>query len=525
MGRGRAIGWRRAVVLSALGVMTVGTAIVAAPSLPGAGANAAPPASATLSVTPTSGPAGTVINVKSVTPCPAAGQNVIIGFTPGSPWPGTNVNTNVSNNGKAGADGSWTASFTVPSTVNVPSFQIGAECWTLSGLTTTNTLTYFPVTFTVTSGGSPAPPPPTPPSTPPSGGCRTSAAFAPVVGAAATSTGKGLWLADAAGDVIALGDASCQGSLAGSSLAQPVVGIAATPDGKGYWLVARDGGIFSFGTAKFFGSTGAIHLNQPIVGMAATPDGAGYRFVAADGGIFDYGTATFFGSTGAIHLNQPIVGMATTPDGQGYWLVARDGGIFSFGTAKFFGSTGAIHLNQPIVGMAATPDGAGYRFVAADGGIFDYGSAGFLGSAGGSRIPAPIVAMVGTPDGLGYWLVGANGAAYNYGDAVALGAAPPPALLPTAVGQGQCQAISFSDGSVAAQIAISGTTCSTADTVLQGAVNGRGSAYSADGFACSATSEGAGSEWSSAWGGTYYAYYCVSGSQQVAFNWGTDYTY
>src|SRR5437870_9016986 len=52
-------------------------------------------------------------------------------------------------------------------------------------------------------------------------------------------------------------------------LNQPVVGIAATPTGRGYWLVAADGGIFTFGRARFYGSTGAMHLNSPIVGMAA----------------------------------------------------------------------------------------------------------------------------------------------------------------------------------------------------------------------------------------------------------------
>jgi hypothetical protein len=34
----------------------------------------------------------------------------------------------------------------------------------------------------------------------------------------------------------------------------PIVGMAATPTGKGYWLVASDGGIFTFGDAVFFGS-------------------------------------------------------------------------------------------------------------------------------------------------------------------------------------------------------------------------------------------------------------------------------
>ena len=34
----------------------------------------------------------------------------------------------------------------------------------------------------------------------------------------------------------------------------PIVGIAATPSGKGYWLVAADGGVFTFGDAPFLGN-------------------------------------------------------------------------------------------------------------------------------------------------------------------------------------------------------------------------------------------------------------------------------
>jgi len=34
----------------------------------------------------------------------------------------------------------------------------------------------------------------------------------------------------------------------------PIVGMAATPTGKGYWLVAADGGIFGFGDAQFYGN-------------------------------------------------------------------------------------------------------------------------------------------------------------------------------------------------------------------------------------------------------------------------------
>lgn len=34
----------------------------------------------------------------------------------------------------------------------------------------------------------------------------------------------------------------------------PIVGIAATPTGKGYWLVGMDGGVFAFGDAGNFGN-------------------------------------------------------------------------------------------------------------------------------------------------------------------------------------------------------------------------------------------------------------------------------
>ncbi len=88
------------------------------------------------------------------------------------------------------------------------------------------------------------------------------------------------------------------GSMGGQPLNRPVVGMAATPSGRGYWLVAADGGIFAFGDAAFDGSTGAIRLNQPVVGMAPYGNDAGYWLVAKDGGIFAFGGAPFLGVTG-----------------------------------------------------------------------------------------------------------------------------------------------------------------------------------------------------------------------------------
>jgi hypothetical protein len=75
------------------------------------------------------------------------------------------------------------------------------------------------------------------------------------------------------GGIFSFGDAQFFGSTGGIRLNQPVVGMAATPSGRGYWLVASDGGIFSFGDAQFFGSTGGIRLNAPMRGMLARVGG------------------------------------------------------------------------------------------------------------------------------------------------------------------------------------------------------------------------------------------------------------
>ena len=212
----------------------------------------------------------------------------------------------------------------------------------------------------------------------------------PLVGLIST-VDQGYYLVAADGGIFAY-DAPFYGSMGGTTLNQPMVGMAATPTGKGYWTVAADGGIFAFGDAAFHGSMGGTTLNKPVVGMSATATGAGYWLVASDGGIFAFGDAPFHGSMGGTTLNQPVVGMAATPTGKGYWLVASDGGIFAFGDAPFHGSMGGTTLNKPVVGMAPigsspsppsspppTSFPSGYWLVAADGGIFAF-DAPFYGS-------------------------------------------------------------------------------------------------------------------------------------------------
>jgi hypothetical protein len=68
--------------------------------------------------------------------------------------------------------------------------------------------------------------------------------------------------------VFSFGDATFEGSTGALHLNRPIVGMAATPSGRGYWLVASDGGVFSFGDATFEGSTGALALSSPVVGIS-----------------------------------------------------------------------------------------------------------------------------------------------------------------------------------------------------------------------------------------------------------------
>ena len=219
----------------------------------------------------------------------------------------------------------------------------------------------------------------------------------PVVGIAATSTGRGYWLVAADGAVFTFGDARFFGSLGSVRLNRPIVGMVPTAGGRGYWLVADDGGVFAFGDAPFLGSTGGIRLNRPVKAIAATPSGAGYWLVADDGGVFAFGDAAFFGSTGALRLNRPIVAAASSPSGRGYWLVADDGGVFAFGDGRFFGSTGGLRLNRPVVGVAPSLATSVYPPAVGDGGVFPFGDARFAGSAGGTALAAPMVGIAVDP--------------------------------------------------------------------------------------------------------------------------------
>ena len=137
---------------------------------------------------------------------------------------------------------------------------------------------------------------------------------AAVVAMSADASG-GYWEAASDGGLFAAGSAPYDGSMGGQPLHAPVVGMAATPTGKGYWEVASDGGIFSFGTAAYYGSMGEKPTGAPVVGLAVTPSGKGYWEVTADGAIFSFGTARYMGAAkvaAPVRSAQPPVSPAST---------------------------------------------------------------------------------------------------------------------------------------------------------------------------------------------------------------------
>jgi hypothetical protein len=124
---------------------------------------------------------------------------------------------------------------------------------------------------------------------------------------------------------------------------------------------------------------------------------------------------------------------------------------------------------------------------------------------------------------------GSSAVAFNWGQIYTYETTDPVSstqpLTPAALGAGECQAMKLSDGSTFAQIALSNAACVAVDFVAKGASAAAGSAYTSNGYACTATAEGSSSAWAPAWSGAFYAYVCTFGTQELAFTWGKDYVY
>ncbi|MCP3937122.1 MAG: hypothetical protein GY708_17340 [Actinomycetia bacterium] len=221
-----------------------------------------------------------------------------------------------------------------------------------------------------------------------------------------TVTAGGYWIVSRYGGVAEYGDAIDFASAYDDVPdGETITTAAATPSGRGLWLFTDAGRVVVRGDAGHFGDLTHLALDGPIVGSSATPTGGGYLMVGGDGGVFAFGDAVFRGSVPGVlpagtTLDKPVVGVSTSPSNLGYWMVASDGGIFAFGDSPFRGSIPGVlpgvTLNQPVNGMV--PYGNGYLMVASDGGIFNFSDLEFLGSLGANPPDTAIVGVAPMPE-------------------------------------------------------------------------------------------------------------------------------
>jgi hypothetical protein len=255
-------------------------------------------------------------------------------------------------------------------------------------------------------------------------GSANGVSAAPIVGGAATPTGRGYWLVARDGGVFTYGDAAFKGSLGGKGIGN-IVGMAADTAGDGYWLVGADGGVFSFGSAPFGGSLPGMGISVGnIVGIAANPSGSGYWLAGKDGKVYALGGAP--AATSAPGVGN-VVGIAANPAGTGYWLAGADGGIFALNGAPFDGSLPGMGVSvTDVVGIAANPEGHGYWLVGADGGVFTFGSSNYFASAATGYSSSPVVAMTASAGAYGYWMIAADGEVFVAPNAPPESTAEPP---------------------------------------------------------------------------------------------------
>ena len=256
----------------------------------------------------------------------------------------------------------------------------------------------------------------------------TSAPGTNYVAMAVTPDGGGYWLAQADGGISAYGDAHPFGSLPAEKVtpSTPIVAVARTYDDKGLWLVGRDGHVYDLGDAQSYGSLSDAQASlEPVAGMAVTPDGKGYWLVSASGHVYTFGNATSDGSPTSDNAPYDAIG---TRNAGGYIVTgASNGALYPYpgGTLASFGPGSA--LSGWLVGTAISPSGNGAWEAGADGGVETYGDAKFFGSVPGSNVTlkAPVSAIAALPNGLGYWLLGADGAVFSFGSAHSFGSPTP----------------------------------------------------------------------------------------------------
>lgn len=154
----------------------------------------------------------------------------------------------------------------------------------------------------------------------------------PIIGAAVTRGGTGAWLITALGNVDTVGTAPWYGSLFARAHSAPISSITPTPTGKGYYLTESNGTVVAFGDATSLplaaGSLSrASSLASPAVGIATESAGEGYWVVGSPGGVVSYGGATTAGASPNSPAASPAVGIVATTTAPSPWHLYPSGSI------------------------------------------------------------------------------------------------------------------------------------------------------------------------------------------------------
>ena len=229
------------------------------------------------------------------------------------------------------------------------------------------------------------------------------AATAPATAMAGDPLGRGFWVLQDNGAVLAKGTARVAGTV--RRLRRPAA-IVALPRGGGFFTVAGNGRVVGNGAARL-SLPRDNRRDSRIVRAAASPNGDGVWRVTAKGQVLAGGAVQRLGRP---RNSARIAGMAGHPERLGYWVLDRRGRVFGFGAAKVLGPP----AGPRAVGIAAHPSGDGYWVARADGRVAAYGASAHHGDA---RLDVPVVGIAAAADGGGYWLLGADGRTRAFGSA------------------------------------------------------------------------------------------------------------
>ena len=241
--------------------------------------------------------------------------------------------------------------------------------------------------------------------------------------APAPAAGKGYWIVESNGTVIAFGDAPKLGSVTAKQLAgATVVGIAPMSNGTGYLIVSSKGQVFSFGTARSYGSVSSKKLSGTIRAVALQTNDKGYWLASSTGAVYAFGSARSYGSVPTGKISGSANGFARTSNGRGYWVTTTTGAVYHFGNAGSFGQLlGKAHSGS-VSGFAPLGNGTGYWMVTTSGTVAAFGKAKSYGSVTAKmKLSGRIVSVTPTPTGKGYWLTSSSGQVFAFGNGKSYG--------------------------------------------------------------------------------------------------------